>query len=48
MPCETKSPILLNRNNSLVKAMIFDCGRKVLHSGLKDTLNELRCNFWVT
>ena len=31
-----------------MRAIIFDCHRKVFHSGLKDTLNELRCNFRVT
>ena len=45
---ETKFPILLNKNSSLVRATIFDCHRKILHSGLQDTLNELRCTFWVT
>ena len=48
LPCETKSPILFNKNSSLVWTIIFDCHRKVLRSGLKDTLNELRCDFWVT
>ena len=45
---ETKFPILFNKNSSLVRATIFDCHRKVLHSGSQDTLNELRGNFWVT
>ena len=48
LPHETKFPILLNKNSLLVRAIIFDFHRKVLHSGLKDTLNELRYNFWVT
>ena len=48
MSYETKFPILLNKNSLSVRAIIFDCHRKVLHSGLKDTLDELRCNFWVT
>ena len=48
LPYETKFPILLNKNSLLVRAIIiFDCHRKVIPSGLKDTLNELRCNFWV-
>ena len=48
LPYKTKFPILHNRNGLLVRAINFDCHRKVLHSGFKDTLNELRCNFWVT
>ena len=48
LPYETKFPILLNKNSFLVRAIIiFDYHRKVIPSGLKDTLNELRCNFWV-
>ena len=48
LPYDTKFPILLNKNSLLVRAIIiFDCHRKVIPSGLKDTLNELRCNFWV-
>ena len=45
---EIKFRILFNKNSLLVRAIIFDCHREVLHSGLKNTLNELRCNFWVT
>ena len=48
LPYKAKFPILLNKNGLLVRAIIFDCHRKVLNSGLKDTLNELRFNFWVT
>ena len=48
LPYETKFPILLNKNSILVRAIIiFDCHRKVIPPGLKDTLNKLRCNFWV-
>ena len=32
-------------NNYLI---ILKCHVFVLHSGVKDTLNELRCNYWVT
>ena len=42
LPCKTKFPILRNRNSLLVRAINFDCHRKVLHSGFKDTVNELR------
>ena len=48
LPYEIKFSILLNKNSLLVRAIIFYCHRKVLRSGLKGTLNEFRCNFWVT
>ena len=48
LPYETKVPILHNKNGLLVRVIIFDCHRKVLHYGITDILNELRCNFWVT
>lgn len=36
LPYETKFTILL-----IVKAGNFDCRRKLLHSGLKDTINKM-------
>ena len=45
---KTKFTIFLNKSSLLVKAIIFDCHRKVLYSGLRDTLNEFRYDFRVT
>lgn len=45
LPYRTKFPILLNKHGLLVRVTIFDSHITVLHSGLMDTLNELRCNF---
>ena len=28
-------------------AINFDCRRSLLHSGLKDTINDMTFNFWV-
>ena len=36
---EIKFRILFNKNSLLVRAIIFDCHREVLHSGLNNTLN---------
>ena len=41
-------PILLNKESHLTKLIIWRCHLKRYHSGLKDTLNELRQRFWVT
>ena len=48
LPYETKFPFLLNKNSLLVRAIIFDCHRKVFYSGLKNTINELNCILLVT
>ena len=39
---KTKSTILLK-----IMATNFDCRRSLLHSGLKDTINDMTFNFWV-
>ena len=46
-PYETKSPMLLPRNNHFTKLVIEDCHSQVLQCGVKDTLVELRTQFWV-
>ena len=48
LPYETKVPILHNKNGLLVRVIIFDCHRKVLHYRITVILNELGCNFWMT
>ena len=47
LPYETKSPMLLPRNNQFTKLVIEDCHSRVLHCGVKDTLVGLRTRFWV-
>ena len=47
LPYETKSPMLLPRNNHFTKLVIEDCQGRVLHCGVKDTLVELRTQFWI-
>ena len=42
LPYKTKSTVLLK-----IMAINFDCCRSLLHSGLKDTINDMTFNFWV-
>ena len=48
MSFNCKYPIYLDKNSSLTRLLILDFHDKVLHSGVKDTLNELRSAYWVT
>ena len=48
LPYSCKYPILLNRDSYLTELIVLKCHLFVLHSSVKDTLNELRCNYWVT
>ena len=48
LPYSCKYPILLNRGSYLTELIILKCYLFVLYSGVKDTLNELKCNYWVT
>ena len=45
---DCKTPILLPTKHYFTNLVIRDCHVKVLHSGMKDTLVELRGNYWVT
>ena len=44
---ENKHPIMLSRNHDLAKLLVLKCHEKVLHNGVKQTLNELRNEFWI-
>ena len=44
---DAKFPILLEKDSYLTDLIILDCHKKVKHSKVKDTLNELRSTFWV-
>ena len=47
LPFTSKFPALLPRNNHLTKLIIEHCHLNVFHGGVKDTLTELRANYWV-
>ena len=38
---ENKHPIMLSRNHDLTKLIVLKCHEKVLHNGVKQTLNQL-------
>ena len=44
---ENKHPIMLSRNHDLTKLLVLKFHEKVLHNGVKQTLNELRNEFWI-
>ena len=42
-----KYPILLDASHHITALIVKSCHEKVLHSGMKDTLTELRSRFWI-
>ena len=44
---ENKYPIMLSRNHDLTELLVLKCHEKVLHNGMKQTLNDLRNEFWI-
>ena len=45
---ETKFPALLTGHHYLTNLITQEAHEKVLHNGLKSTLNEVRSKFWIT
>ena len=48
VPEESKFPILLTRDSYVTDLIVRNCHQQVLHSGVNDTLNEIRSRFWIT
>ena len=48
VPEESKFPILLPRDSYVTDLIVWNCHQQVLHSGMNDTLNEIRSRFWIT
>ena len=48
VPEESKFPILLPRDSYVTDLIVRNCHQQVLHSGVNDTLNEIRSRFWIT
>eukprot|EP00112_Aurelia_sp_Birch-Aquarium-sp1_P014174 Seg3041.3 transcript_id=Seg3041.3/GoldUCD/mRNA.D3Y31 product="hypothetical protein" protein_id=Seg3041.3/GoldUCD/D3Y31 len=44
---ETKHPILLPEEHYITTLIIWDCHKRVLHNGTKETLQELISRFWI-
>ena len=47
LPFTSKFPALLPRNHYITKLIVEHCHLNVFHGGVKDTLTELRANYWV-
>ena len=47
LPTETKHPSLLDKDHYLTTLIVQDAHRRVLHNGVKETLTEIRSQFWL-
>ena len=47
LPLMTKHPIILDKNHYLTTLIIRECHKKVMHNGVKETLTELRSQYWL-
>ena len=48
IPFNMKAPVLLNREHRLAEILVYYFHLKVLHRGVKQTLTEMRSEYWVT
>ena len=46
-PLMTKHPIILNKSHHFTTLIIRECHSKVMHNGVKETLTELRSQYWL-
>ena len=47
LPSHTKYPILLDKSHYLTFLIVQDAHRRVLHNGVRETLTEIRSQFWI-
>ena len=47
LPYKTKFPIILDRKHKLTKLICMDCHGRAMHRGEKQTLTELRSEYWI-
>ena len=47
VPVSTRHPILLNKKHHLAILIVRDCHSKVGHNGVRDTLTQLRSQYWI-
>ena len=47
IPYATKHPLLLPRQHPFTLLLVRDAHSRVLHNGVKETLNELRSKYWI-
>ena len=44
---EARHPMFLDKNHHLTHLIIHNCHQRIMHSGVKGTLTELRSRYWV-
>jgi len=47
LPDDTKKPIILESTHPVTTLIVRDCHKRVKHNGTKETLTELRANYWI-
>ena len=47
LPSSAQTPILLDKRHHLATLIVMDVHRRVMHNGVKETLTELRCTYWL-
>ena len=47
LPSPAQMPILLDKDHYLTTLIVLDAHQRVMHNGVKETLTELRSNYWV-
>ena len=48
LPYDTRAPTILSRKHRLTELIVWNCHKAVKHMGVRQTLTELRSNFWIT
>ena len=48
LPYERKYPVLLSTDCHLNVLVIEDAHKSVLHDGVRETINEIRCKYWIS
>ena len=47
LPAATVDPIFLDKTHPLTGLIVKDCHGRVMHSGVRSTLTELRSEYWL-
>ena len=48
VPFDTKVPMIINKKHKLAELIVYHSHMKVLHRGVKQTLTEIRSQYWIT
>ena len=47
VPCEVKFPCIISKSHYLTELLVINCHKIVGHNGVRETLNELRSEYWI-